>query len=186
MVRNGNGTKWLWYENDFHNGTKWLVRNDCNSDCIRGYLQGSENGRVVTIDADRHIMTISYHMQINTLYDHIVPYAVRYNRWPFRLHIVFGWVLHWQILCRHYSNEWVLFTLNVTAILAWCNAWHWMHMNNAWNIMFPHVHDLDYWLTVRMQDLLEAVSYLFWFNCCCMPLYLTCSRIKWMNKGSHH
>jgi hypothetical protein len=24
MVRNGNGTKWLWYENDFHNGTKWL------------------------------------------------------------------------------------------------------------------------------------------------------------------
>jgi hypothetical protein len=24
MVRNGNGTKWLWYENDFHYGTKWL------------------------------------------------------------------------------------------------------------------------------------------------------------------
>ena len=27
MVRNGNGTKWLWYENDFHYGTKWQVRN---------------------------------------------------------------------------------------------------------------------------------------------------------------
>ena len=26
--------------------------------------------------------------------------------------------------------------------------------------MFPHVHDLDYWLTVRMQDLLEAVEIL--------------------------
>jgi hypothetical protein len=25
MVRNGNGTKWLWYENDFHYGTKWQV-----------------------------------------------------------------------------------------------------------------------------------------------------------------
>jgi hypothetical protein len=24
MVQNGNGTKWLWYENDFHYGTKWL------------------------------------------------------------------------------------------------------------------------------------------------------------------
>jgi hypothetical protein len=24
MVRKGNGTKWLWYENDFHYGTKWL------------------------------------------------------------------------------------------------------------------------------------------------------------------
>ena len=34
--------------------------------------------------ADRYIITISYHMQIDTLYDHIVPYAVRYNRWPFR------------------------------------------------------------------------------------------------------
>jgi hypothetical protein len=29
--------------------------------------------------ADRHIMTISYHMQIDTIYDHIVPYAVRYR-----------------------------------------------------------------------------------------------------------
>ena len=26
--------------------------------------------------------------------------------------------------------------------------------------MFPHVHDLDEWLTVRMQDLLEAVEIL--------------------------
>jgi hypothetical protein len=24
MVRNGNGTKWLWYEKDFHYGTKWI------------------------------------------------------------------------------------------------------------------------------------------------------------------
>ena len=31
MYRSAYGTKWLWYENDFHYGTKWQVRNDCNS-----------------------------------------------------------------------------------------------------------------------------------------------------------
>ena len=31
MVRNGNGTKWLWYENDFHYGTKWLWYEMTNS-----------------------------------------------------------------------------------------------------------------------------------------------------------
>jgi hypothetical protein len=34
--------------------------------------------------ADRNIMTISYHMQIDTLYDNFVPYADRYIIWPFR------------------------------------------------------------------------------------------------------
>jgi hypothetical protein len=37
-----------------------------------------------TICRSKHYMTISYHMQIDTLYDHFVPYADRYIIWPFR------------------------------------------------------------------------------------------------------
>jgi hypothetical protein len=37
-----------------------------------------------TICRSIHYMTISYHMQIDTLYDHFVPYADRYIIWPFR------------------------------------------------------------------------------------------------------
>ena len=52
MVRNGYGTKMIFtmVRNGMYEMV--MVRNDCNS-YVRGYLQGSENGRVVTIDGTK-------------------------------------------------------------------------------------------------------------------------------------
>ena len=80
MVRNGYGTKWLviLYHNHFV-----LAISSHSENHFRTIYRSIHYYHVIPY-ADRNIMTISYHMQIDTLYDHFVPYADRYIIWPFR------------------------------------------------------------------------------------------------------